>query len=87
MADPTTEYTLTINRVTGGPLRFKLQRTAEQIRNAGSAIEKGLAANYIGAIHQGKLIIVPGHQVASVEIDPAPKVFIQHVIKDGEPAV
>jgi hypothetical protein len=83
MQSPTVEYNLTIHRVTGKPLRFKLPRTSEQIREAGSAIEKSLAANYIGVIQDNKLVIIPSHQIASVEIDPAPKVFIQHVIKDA----
>ncbi len=86
MSSPAVEYTLTIHRVTGEPLRFKLRRTAEQIRNAGSAIENGLAANYIGVNQHNRLTIVPAHQVASVEIDPAPPVFIQHVISDAEPS-
>jgi len=85
MPDPTTEYTLTIHRVTGEPLRFKLHRTGDQIRNAGSAIENGLAAQYLGVVQDGKLIIIPAHQIAMVEIDPAPKVLVRHVIKDIEP--
>jgi hypothetical protein len=84
MPSPTTEYRLTIDRVTGDPLLFKFQRSTEQIRNAGSAIEKGLAANYLGVLPEGKLVIIPSHQIASVEIDPAPKVFIQYVVKDVE---
>jgi hypothetical protein len=84
MPSPTTEYRLTIDRVTGDPLLFKFQRSTEQIRNAGSAIEKGLAANYLGVLPEGKLVIIPSHQIASVEIDPAPKVFIQYVVKDDE---
>ena len=80
------EYTLTIHRVTGESLRFKLRRTPEQIRNAGSALENGLAAHYLGVVQGNKLTIVPAHQIAGLEIDPAPEVFIQHVIKDAEPA-
>ena len=86
MLNPTIEYTLTINRVTGEPLRLKLKRNSEQIRNAGSAIEKSLASNYVGVILEGKLIIVPSHQISSVEIHPVPKAFFQHVIKDAETA-
>jgi hypothetical protein len=85
MPSPTSIYTLTINRVTGDPLRFKLRRTSEQVREAGSAIEKSLEANYIGVMQEGKLLIIPGHQIASIEIDPAPQVFIHHVIKGVEP--
>ena len=80
------EHTMTIHRVGGDPLRFKLRRTADDIRNAGAAIESGLAANYLGVVLEGKLIVVPAHQIAGIEIDPAPKVLIAHVIKDAEPA-
>jgi hypothetical protein len=86
MPSPTVEYTMTIHRVSGQPLRFKLRRSAEQIRNAGSAIENGLAAHYLGVVQENKLTIVPSHQITSVEIDPAPDVFIQHVIRDAEEA-
>ena len=86
MPSPTSEYTMTINRVTGDPLRFKLRRSTEQIRNVGSAIENGMAANYIGVVQEGKLLIIPRHQIASIEIDPAPKVIVHNVIKDAESA-
>lgn len=85
MPDRTVEYSLTIRRVSGEPLRFKLRRTAQQIRNAGTAIEKGLAAHYLGVVQGNKLTILPAHQISAVEIDPAPDVFIQYVIKDAEP--
>ena len=84
MPNTTNEYVLTIYRVTGEPLGFKLRRSPEQIREAGTAIEKGLAANYLGVVQDGKLVIIPSHQIASVVIDPAPKVLISHVIKDAE---
>jgi len=86
MPTPELEHTMTIHRVDGDPLRFKLRRTADEIRNAGAAIEKGLAANYLGVVLEGKLIVVPAHQIAGIEIEPAPKVLIAHVIKDAEPA-
>ena len=85
MSSPTAEYAVTIYRLTGEPLRFKLRRTAEQIRNVGSIIENGLAARFLGVIQECKLIIVPAHQIAGIEIDPAPKVLVRHVIKDIEP--
>jgi len=86
MPTPQLEHTMTIHRVGSDPLRFKLRRTADDIRNAGAAIENGLAANYLGVVLEGKLIVVPAHQIAGIEIDPAPKVLVAHVIKDAEPA-
>ena len=50
MPTPQVEHTMTIHRVDADPLRFKLRRTADEIRNAGSAIENGLAANHLGVV-------------------------------------
>ncbi len=81
----TTEFVVTIHRVTGDPLRFKIQRTAERLRSAGSMIEHSLKASYFGVELDGKLIIVPMSQIVSIEIDPAPQTMISHVLKDAEP--
>jgi hypothetical protein len=78
------EYIMTIHRVTGKPLRLKLRRTAEDVRNAGSAIENGMAGNYLGVVLGGKLTIIPAHQIVEIQIDPAPKTMIGHVIKHAE---
>jgi len=86
MPAPQIEYTMTIHRVNGEPLKFKLRRAVDQIRNAGTAIESGLAANYLGVVLDGKLVVIPSHQIARIEIDPAPNVLIAHVIKDAESA-
>ena len=86
MPSPQLEYTMTIHRVDADPLRFKLRRTIDEMRNAGAAIENGLASNYLGVVLEGKLIVVPSHQIFGIEIDPAPNVLIAHVIKDVEPA-
>ena len=86
MPSPQLEYTMTIYRVDGDPLRFKMRRTLDEIRNAGTAIESGLAANYLGVVLDGKLTIVPAHRIAGIEIEPAPNVLIAHVIKDIMPA-
>jgi hypothetical protein len=85
MPSPQVEYTMTIHRVDADPLRFKLRRIADEIRNAGAAIESGLAANYLGVVLEGKLTVIPAHQIAGIEIEPAPNVLIAHVIKDVEP--
>jgi hypothetical protein len=86
MPTPQLEYTMTIHRVDADPLRFRLRRTLDEMRNAGAAIENGLASNYLGVVLDGKLTVVPAHRIAGIEIDPAPNVLITHVIKDAEPA-
>ena len=86
MPSPEVEYTMTIHRIHADPLRFKLRRTVDEIRNAGTAIENGLAAHYLGVVLDGRLVVVPARQIAGIEIEPAPNVLIAHVIKDVEPA-
>jgi hypothetical protein len=41
--------------------------------------------NWPRVVQNGKLTIVPAQQIASIEIKPAPKLLIAHVIKDIEP--
>ena len=84
MPSPILEYTMTIHRVGADPLRFKLRRSVDELRNVGSVIETGLAANYVGVVLDGKLMITPVQQIAEIEVDPAPKTLISHVINDAE---
>ena len=86
MHNPQLEYTVTVHRVDDNPLRFKLRLTVDEMRNAGAAIESGLAANYLGVVLDRKLIVVPARRIAGIEMDPAPNVLVAHVIKDAEPA-
>ena len=86
MPSPQVEHMITVRLVDDEPLRFKLRRTVDEMRNAGATIENGLAANYLGVVLQGKLIVVPARRIAGIEIDPAPNVLVAHVIKDAEPA-
>ncbi len=84
MTTPQVEFQFTVHRVDADPLRFKVRRSIDELRNAGSNIEKGLAANYFGVVLNDKLLIVPAHRVAAIEIEPAPKALIAHVIRDVE---
>lgn len=80
------ETRMTIHRVGAEPIRIKAILSAERARNLASAIEKGMNANYLGIELDGKLIIIPAHQIACIELEPAPKALIAHVIKDAQPA-
>jgi len=85
MNEPTKEFTMTIHLIQGDPIRFKLRRTAAQLRNVATNLEGGLQARYVGVELNGKLVIVPFHNVRSIEIDPAPSGIIMHVLRDAEP--
>ncbi len=85
MNEPTKEFTVTINMVQGDPMRFKLKRTAAEVRNMGTNLENGLKAQYVGVELNGKLVVVPAHNVRSLEIDPAPPVLIMNVLRDTIP--
>jgi hypothetical protein len=85
MNEPTKEFTLTIHLVHGEAMRFKLKRTAAEVRNIGTNLESGLKAQYVGVELNGKLVIVPSHNVRLVEVDPAPGVLVAHVIRDATP--
>jgi hypothetical protein len=79
----TREATIKINLVHGGQLEFTIERNEQELRNTGSNIEKSMKANYIGVEFGDKLTLIPAHNIATVEISPAPKVLIQHVITDA----
>jgi len=87
MTESTKEFTFTINLIEGNPIRFKLSRTTAEIRNAGSRLESALQARYFGVELNGKLVIVPFHNIRSIEIDPVvPGVLVAHVLTDAKPA-
>jgi len=85
MNEPTKQFTITIHLIQGDPIRFKLRRTVAQMRNMGTNLERGLEARYLGVELNGKLVIVPFHNVRSIEIDPAPSGIIKYVLRDAEP--
>jgi hypothetical protein len=74
------EATIKVTLVHGGQLEFTIERNEEELRNTGSNIEKSMKANYIGVELDDKLTLIPAHNISSVEISPAPRVLIQHVI-------
>jgi len=79
----TREATIKVNLVHGGELEFVIERSEEELRNTGTDIEKSMKANYAGVELDNTLTLIPAHNIASVEISPAPRVLIQHVITDA----
>ena len=80
------EATFTIHLVSGDPIVFKIEATEDRNRNAGSRIERGMNANYIGVELDGKLILIPTSNIQKIEISPAPAAMISHVIKGAKSA-
>ena len=79
------ESTISVHLVSGDPVTFKMEATADRLRNAGTRIERSMNANYIGVELDGKLIIIPTNNIQKIEISPAPTALISHVIKDAKP--
>ena len=80
MSSPT-EVSLKVNLVHGEQLTFTVERDEEQLRNAGTNIENGMKSNYLGVELEDCLTLIHMHNIATIEISPAPKVLIQHVVK------
>ena len=80
------ESTISIHLVSGDPVIFTIEATADRLRNAGTRIERSMNANYIGVELDGKLIIIPTNNIQKIEIFPAPTALISHVIKDAKSA-
>jgi hypothetical protein len=80
------EMTCTVHRIAGDKLKFKIGADANRQRNVAASIESSMNSNYIGVELSGKLILVPMHDVHTIEISPAPQVPMAYVVKDAEPA-
>jgi hypothetical protein len=79
MSSPT-EVTVKVNLVHGEQLTFTIERDEKQLRNAGNNIENGMKSNYLGVELEDCLTLIPMHNVATIEISPAPRMLIQHVV-------
>jgi hypothetical protein len=78
-------FVVTTNLVKGDPIKYKVSLTENEVFNVGSALENAMRGNYVGVELSGKLILVPIHNVESIEIDPSPPRLIAHVVKNAEP--
>ena len=45
-------------------------------------IEQGMSANYLGLEIEGTLHLFPLHSIRAIEISPAPKTAMKHVVRD-----
>jgi len=79
------QVTCKINLLDGEPISFKIEATAEKVRNVGSRIEKFMNSNYIGVRLPERLLLVPMQNVQSIELSPAPDGLIMNVVNDAIP--
>ena len=82
MSSPT-EVSLKVNLIHGEQITFTVERDEKQLRNAGNNIENGMKSNYLGVELEDSLTLIPMHNIATIEVSPAPRVLIQHVVKGG----
>ncbi|MBW2573610.1 MAG: hypothetical protein JRE61_15125 [Deltaproteobacteria bacterium] len=80
------EVTISVHLLSGDPIVFKVEATADRERNAGTRIERSMNANYIGVELDGELIIVPTNNIQKIEISPAPAALISNVVKGTKSA-
>ena len=78
------EITISIHLLSGEPIVVKVEANEVRHRNAGTRIERSMAANYIGAEQDGKLVIIPTNNIQKIEIVPAPTGIISHVVKGAK---
>ena len=78
------EITLSVYLLSGDPIVFKVEATADRERNAGSRIERSMNANYVGVELDGKLVIIPTNNIQKIEISPAPAALISNVVKGAK---
>ena len=77
-------FTIRIFLTNGEKICYRSRVTTDNAFNVGGQLENALKANYFGVDMDGKLTIVPFHQILKVEIEPAPDVLLAHVVRHVE---
>ncbi len=77
------ELRVTINLVHGEPIRFTLALDETRRRNLAANLERGMQASYLGLELDGTLVIIPFHNVRSIELSPAPAQMMAHVVREA----
>ena len=79
------EFTFKVNLIKGDPISFKVGADDERRRNAATRLEKAMGSSYVGVKFPDRLIMVPTHNIQSVEITPPPPSIMVHVVNDATP--
>ena len=79
------EFVFKVNLLQGDPVTFKIGADDDRRRNAASRLEKAMQSSYVGVKLPDKLILVPTHNIQSIEITPPPPSIMVHVVNDATP--
>jgi hypothetical protein len=74
-----------INLVHGDPITFKIEADDERDRNAPNRLEKAMQSAYVGVRMPDRLILVPMHNIQSIEVMPPPSNIMVNVVNDATP--
>ncbi|MCB1878096.1 MAG: hypothetical protein KDH88_19145 [Chromatiales bacterium] len=75
---------VTVHLIHGDPLRFRLDHGRGGRFSLAGEIEKTLATDSLAVELQGRLVIIPNHNIQRIEIDPCPVALPPSVIKGAE---
>ena len=79
------EFTFKVNLIKGDSISFKVGADDERRRNAATRLEKAMSSSYVGVKFPDRLIMVPTHNIQSIEISPPPPSVMVHVVNDATP--
>ena len=74
-----TRYTVVVNLVHGEPLTLTVTPEVSALRGLWGGVEQRL--NHLFVLKGGKLLMIPEHNIQSIEITPAPKELPQGTMK------
>lgn len=66
----------------GEPFTVVTEAEDSRLRNLAGNIEQAMSANFVGVELEGTLHLFPLHTIRAIEITPAPKAVIKHVVHD-----
>ena len=73
---------LTVRFADGEPFKVETEADDSQLRNLAGNIEQAMSASFVGVELEGTLHLFPLHTIRAIEITPAPKAVIKHVVRD-----
>jgi len=73
--------TLTVKLINGPPISFTVERSESERRNIAANIESALSSSYVGVELEGRLLIVPTHNIQFIVISPAPELMVKSVVR------
>jgi hypothetical protein len=78
------ELNIVIHLIHGEPIKLRGQRSHEEIMNLGAGIERAMDAKYLCIELDGKVMMIPEHNIKWVEVSPAPDLPIKWMIRNVE---